>query len=95
MKNCYFVLTDSGRIQEEAPTFGKPVLVLRSKTERQEAIEAKTAKLIGIETLDIISESTKLLTEDGYYNSMSNKINPFGDGHSSERIFSVCLESLK
>ena len=78
MKSCHFIITDSGGIQEEAPALGKPVLVLRNKTEREEAIKAGTAKLVGTEKNIIISESIKLLTNQDYYLKMSNIKNPFG-----------------
>lgn len=91
MKNCYFIMSDSGGIQEEAPTFGKPVLILRDTTEREEAIQAGVAKLIGTNKLSIVKEANELLNDKEKYHSISNKINPFGDGKASERI----LENIK
>ncbi|MGB9682570.1 MAG: non-hydrolyzing UDP-N-acetylglucosamine 2-epimerase [bacterium] len=86
MKNSYMVLTDSGGIQEEAPTFGKPVLVLRETTERPEGIEKGVAKLIGMNRENIILNVTRLLTDESYYFSMSKAGNPYGDGKASQRI---------
>jgi len=81
-----FVLTDSGGIQEEAPTFGKPVLVLRETTERPEGVAAGVAKLVGSDRGRIISEATRLLTDAGAYAAMATAVNPYGDGHAAERI---------
>lgn len=89
-----FVLTDSGGIQEEAPTLGKPVLVLRDVTERTEGIEAGTAKLIGTETNIIIENCNLLLDNETIYNSMANASNPYGDGYTSKRILSILCEQL-
>ncbi len=94
MKKCYLVLTDSGGLQEEAPTFGKPVLVLRDQTERIEAINSGTAKLIGTDTKKIVKEVNTLLLNHEEYISMSKAVNPFGDGKASERIMKVCLHHL-
>ncbi|MBO8221441.1 non-hydrolyzing UDP-N-acetylglucosamine 2-epimerase [Prochlorococcus marinus] len=87
MKNCYFIMSDSGGIQEEAPTFGKPVLILRDTTERLEAINAGVAKLIGTNKSSIVEEADQLLNNKEKYQSISNRINPFGDGKASQRIF--------
>ena len=95
MKNSYLVLTDSGGIQEEAPSFGKPVLVLRNTSERMEAIESGTAKLIGTKTETIVDEVTNLLSNHNIYNEMSKTINPFGDGNSSKRILEICKKFLQ
>ncbi len=81
-----FVLTDSGGIQEEAPSLGKPVLVLRNETERPEAVEAGTVKVVGTDKEVIIAEATKLLTDSYEYNKMSKAANPYGDGNSCDRI---------
>ena len=89
MKLSYMVLTDSGGLQEEAPTFGKPVLVLRENTERPEAIENGTAKLIGTAKESVFKEVSLLLENKNIYENMSNNINPFGDGEASERIFQI------
>lgn len=85
------VLTDSGGLQEEAPSLGKPVLVLRSETERPEAVTAGTVSLIGTEKDQIVSAVTRLLTEPSVYESMSRAVNPYGDGHASERIAAAIL----
>ncbi|MDI1235678.1 MAG: UDP-N-acetylglucosamine 2-epimerase (non-hydrolyzing) [bacterium] len=87
------VLTDSGGLQEEAPTFGKPVLVLREVTERVEGIEAGTAKLVGNNKTTIVNEVNLLLTNEIKYKEMANAINPYGDGLTSQRIFEI-LEKL-
>lgn len=87
----YLVLTDSGGVQEEAPTFGKPVLVMRETTERPEGIEAGTARLVGADTERIVQETFRLLDDDECYSSMSRSHNPFGDGRASERIVKVLL----
>ena len=94
MKLSYFILTDSGGLQEEAPSLGKPVLVLRNKTEREEAIDCGTAKLVGTDKAKICAESLKLLQDKEYYKSMSKKSNPFGDGKSSELILEICESYL-
>lgn len=86
MVKASIVLTDSGGIQEEAPSLGKPVLVLRNTTERPEALEAGTVKLVGMNYNKIISEVSKLLDNQDYYNSMSKATNPYGDGTASRRI---------
>lgn len=80
------VLTDSGGIQEEAPSLGKPVLVLRNETERPEAVEAGTVKIVGTDKKKIIAETTKLLKDSYEYNKMSKSANPYGDGKACERI---------
>lgn len=85
------VLTDSGGIQEEAPSLGKPVLVLRNETERPEAVEAGTVKIVGTNKAKIIEETTKLLTDSYEYNKMSKSANPYGDGMACERI----IEAIK
>ena len=86
MKKSYLILTDSGGIQEEAPALGKPVLVLRPKTERPEAIQAGTARLVGIDKEKIINETEKLLNSNYEYQKMARVKNPFGDGKASQRI---------
>ena len=91
MKKAYFILTDSGGVQEEAPSLGKPVLVLREKTERPEAIEAGTVKLIGIDEKAVFDEAEKLLTDASVYKKMTKAVNPYGDGRASERIISAIL----
>ncbi|MEO0275568.1 MAG: UDP-N-acetylglucosamine 2-epimerase (non-hydrolyzing) [candidate division WOR-3 bacterium] len=86
LKNSYFVMTDSGGIQEEAPSFGKPVLVLRDVTERPEGIEAGVAKLVGTQKERIVNEAIKLIEDEKEYNKMAKAINPYGDGKAGERI---------
>lgn len=88
------VLTDSGGIQEEAPSLGKPVLVLRENTERPEAVDAGTVKLIGTATERIISEVSRLLDDTKAYRDMANAVNPYGDGHSAGRSVDILKELL-
>src|SRR5579885_696590 len=85
LRRCFLVLTDSGGIQEEAPTFGKPVLVLRKVTERPEASQFGMARIIGMSREAIVSESDRLLDDSEAYKDMSEGLNPYGDGHGSER----------
>ncbi len=85
---CYLVLTDSGGLQEEAPSLGKPVLVLRHTTERPEAIEAGTVKLIGPVYQRILEETERLLHDEQVYDAMARAINPYGDGQAAQRIVS-------
>lgn len=94
MKRCYLILTDSGGIQEEAPSFHKPVLVLREVTERPELIEANAGKLVGTEAQSIIDAATVLLRDAKIYNQMSSTENPFGDGHAAERIVEILAQSI-
>lgn len=91
LARCYMVMTDSGGIQEEAPHFGKPVLVLRTETERPEAVEAGTVKVVGVDELEIFHEANKLLDKGDAYKLMAQAVNPYGDGHASERISEVLL----
>lgn len=86
MQNSYLVLTDSGGVQEEAPGLGKPVLVMRDTTERPEAVEAGTVKLVGTDTALIVQEVQSLLDDKALYSRMSEAHNPYGDGRASERI---------
>ena len=86
MSRSYFILTDSGGIQEEAPSLGKPVLVMRDTTERPEALEAGTVKLVGTDTKKIIKECRALLDDEKSYQAMSKSHNPYGDGKACERI---------
>lgn len=92
MARSYLVMTDSGGIQEEAPSCGIPVVVLRNETERQEAIDAGTVVLAGTEKEDIIREVHMLLDDADRYHQMSKAINPYGDGHASERIIKALLK---
>ncbi|NWF65340.1 MAG: UDP-N-acetylglucosamine 2-epimerase (non-hydrolyzing) [Chloroflexi bacterium] len=86
MKRAHLILTDSGGIQEEAPAFGIPTLVLRAVTERPEGVEAGTLKLTGTETAQITSEANRLLDDEAAFKAMSQSANPYGDGHAAERI---------
>lgn len=86
LKRSYLVLTDSGGLQEEVPSMGKPVLVLRNVTERPEGVEAGTLKLAGVEEETIYAMTKALLTEEDAYQAMANAVNPYGDGFASERI---------
>jgi len=94
MSQSYFVLTDSGGIQEEAPGLGKPVLVMRDTTERPEAVEAGTVKLVGTDKDMIIKEAIELLTNESAYRQMSKSHNPYGDGFACERIIEFLKEKL-
>src|SRR5437868_14409097 len=87
----YLVLTDSGGLQEEAPSLGKPVLILRNTTERPEAIEAGTAKLVGPAYQDIVDETARLLEDSLAYGNMAQAVNPFGDGQAARRIVAALL----
>jgi UDP-N-acetylglucosamine 2-epimerase (non-hydrolysing) len=89
--NCKLVLTDSGGLQEEAPSLGKPVLVLRGVTERPEAVEAGTVKIIGTDRQRIVEEVRKLLLDKDEYNKMAKALNPYGDGKASERIRDILI----
>lgn len=90
----HIILTDSGGIQEEAPSLGKPVLVLRDTTERPEGIDAGTLKLVGTDAETIYRETVKLLTDSTEYEKMSHASNPYGDGHASERIVDAIIEKF-
>ena len=94
MKRSYLLLTDSGGIQEEAPSLGKPALVLRENTERPEAMMAGTAKLIGTDSDRILAETGKLLSDAAAYQEMAGAISPFGDGQASNRIVKLVAEYL-
>lgn len=86
MSRSLLVMTDSGGLQEEAPACGVPVLVLRTETERPEAVAAGTVKVVGIDNQVIVSEAVRLLTDSSAYAEMAHAVNPYGDGHASERI---------
>lgn len=94
MNKCYFVMTDSGGIQEEAPSLGKPVLVLRNTTERPEGIEAGTLKLIGTSETTVFFKVKQLLEDNAEYSRMSLASSPYGDGMASERIVKIILEHM-
>jgi len=86
MNRAHLILTDSGGVQEEAPSLGKPVIVLRNETERHEAITAGTVKLVGTDPTSIITETSRLLTDNDAYTAMSRAHNPYGDGQAAKRI---------
>ncbi|WP_415409746.1 non-hydrolyzing UDP-N-acetylglucosamine 2-epimerase [Synechococcus sp. A10-1-5-9] len=94
MKGCTLLLTDSGGLQEEAPALGKPVLVLRRTTERPEAVDAGTAKLVGTDSASIAQETARLLDDPAAYDQMARAVNPFGDGLASGRILQAALDLL-
>jgi len=94
MKKSYLVLTDSGGLQEEAPSLGKPVLVMRENTERPEAIQAGTARLVGTESQKIIDEVSLLVDDNDSYKKMSLAVNPYGDGTAAEKIVDIILKTL-
>jgi UDP-N-acetylglucosamine 2-epimerase (non-hydrolysing) len=89
MEKCHLILTDSGGIQEEAPSIGKPVLVMREVTERTEGIAAGTAKLVGTSRRKIVAETRRLLTRSAEYEKMARATNPYGDGRSAARILRI------
>ena len=95
MKNTKLVLTDSGGIQEEAPTFGNPVLVMRYETERTEGVSAGFAKLVGADIDKILSESNAILSKDKSLTRLDGSKNPYGDGHSAEKIAQAINEFWK
>jgi UDP-N-acetylglucosamine 2-epimerase len=86
MHRAHLVLTDSGGVQEEAPSLGKPVLVLREVTERPEGVAAGTARLVGTDRARIVAAASELLESDEAYRRMAHAVNPYGDGRASERI---------
>ena len=94
MEKSSFVLTDSGGIQEEAPALGKPVLVMRDVTERQEGVDAGTAKLVGTDYKAIVENVELLLTDSAIYQSMANAVNPYGDGTTSKQIVEILKRGL-
>lgn len=91
MARCYMVMTDSGGLQEEAPSLGKPVLVLRKETERPEAVEAGTVKLCGVKYDDVLRMAEELVTDRAAYDAMAHAVNPYGDGHACKRIADAIL----
>lgn len=94
MKRATLILTDSGGLQEEAPGLGVPVLVLRGVTERPEGVQAGTVRLVGTDTRAIVAEAQRLLDDPTAYQQMAQAVNPYGDGHASERIVAALLESV-
>jgi UDP-N-acetylglucosamine 2-epimerase (hydrolysing) len=94
MRDCDIVLTDSGGVQEEAPSLGKPVLVLRETTERPEGVDGGTARLIGTDTQRIVDETSALLDNAEVYDAMAKAINPYGDGMAAQRIVTAVVEYL-
>ncbi len=92
MSQAYFIITDSGGIQEEAPSLGKPVLVMRDTTERPEAVAAGTVKLVGCDQAVLVREAEKLLSDQNEYEMMSRAHNPYGDGKACDRIVNICLD---
>jgi len=91
MAKSYLIMTDSGGIQEEAPSLGKPVVVLRTETERPEAVEAGTVKVVGVKENDIFETVNELLNNEEKYKKMANAVNPYGDGKASDRIVDALL----
>ncbi|MBS6183524.1 MAG: UDP-N-acetylglucosamine 2-epimerase (non-hydrolyzing) [Clostridium celatum] len=95
MAKCYLIMTDSGGIQEEAPALGKPVIVLRTETERPEAVKAGTVKLAGIKKADIFNIADELINDEEAYNKMAHAVNPYGDGKACPRIVEHIVEYFK
>ena len=93
LARSYLILTDSGGIQEEAPSLGKPVLVMRDTTERPEGIAAGTLKIVGTDEETIYTEFNRMLSDSEAYSKMSRASNPYGDGHACERIADLLLGS--
>ena len=94
MNRSTLILTDSGGVQEEGPSLGKPVLVMRETTERPEAVEMGTVKLVGTNKKAIIENVTTLLNDKKAYDTMANAVNPYGDGKASGRIIGTCQQFL-
>lgn len=94
MARSYLVMTDSGGLQEEAPSCGVPVLVLRTETERPEAVDAGTVRVVGVNERDIYEDAVTMLTQQEEYLRMAHAVNPYGDGHASERIVGHLLKEL-
>jgi len=95
LNKAYLILTDSGGIQEEAPALKQPILVLREETERPEAVEAGTVKVVGVKTQDIINETQLLISDEKRYKQMARAINPYGDGTASEKTIEAILNYYK
>jgi len=94
MKKSYFIITDSGGVQEEAPTLKKPVLVIRKKTERMESVNCGISKMVGTDTKNILENVSKILDNEENYRKMISEMNPYGDGHASEKILDFLLKRL-
>jgi UDP-N-acetylglucosamine 2-epimerase len=94
MKRATVILTDSGGIQEEAPSFGVPVLVLRTVTERPEGVAAGTVRVVGVDRGHIVASALELLNDPAAYDLMARAANPYGDGHASERIADILAREL-
>lgn len=94
MEKSTIILTDSGGIQEEAPGLGKPVLVMRDTTERPEALDAGTVKLVGTDYSKIVNNVSALLDDQNFYNEMSKAVNPYGDGNAAMRIYNIFSSKL-
>lgn len=95
MSRCYLVMTDSGGLQEEAPSLGVPVLVLRTETERPEAVEAGTVKVIGVDKEKIYQNVRIVLDDKEVYEKMAHAVNPYGDGHASEKIIKILKDNME
>jgi UDP-N-acetylglucosamine 2-epimerase (non-hydrolysing) len=94
MNRATIILTDSGGVQEEAPSLGKPVLVMRDTTERPEAVAMGTVKLVGTDSDAIVTNVSTLMTDRASYEQMANAVNPYGDGRASSRIVDILLKYL-
>ena len=94
MYKSYFIITDSGGVQEEAPSLGKPVLVMRNTTERPEAVESGTVKLVGTDKEKIIIEAQKLIDDKISYEKMNKAHNPYGDGNASRKIVDFLRDNI-
>ena len=94
ISRSFMVMTDSGGLQEEAPSLGKPVLVMRNETERPEAVDAGTVKIAGVDEDIIYNMAKTLLTDEVEYSKMAKAVNPYGDGHASERIVKAIVEKF-
>lgn len=95
INKCDLILTDSGGLQEEAPALGKPVLVLRTETERPEAVVAGTVRIVGVDKADVLANIKELLENEETYKAMHNASNPYGDGKASQRIVAIIKEQVK
>ena len=94
LERATLILTDSGGVQEEAPSLGKPVLVMRETTERPEAVKAGTVRLVGTDCEKIVREVSRLITDSKGYDRMARAHNPYGDGHATQRIVMACRDFI-